>query len=167
MKASNRLDKTDRKIIRLLNEDGRMSSAEIARRLGDISPRTVSSRVDNLIEHEIISIRAIINPSAIGYDILADVMIEVEPGRVREVAETVAQFPQVSYAACATGDCDVSISLRVRSTEELFDFVTEKIGNIPGVQRAHTHLLPAKLKDIDMWLPETILEDSESDGGDQ
>ncbi len=165
MRANNRLDKIDIEIIRLLNEDGRMSNAELARRIGDVSARTVSNRVESLIERQIISVKAIVNPAALGYNILADVLIEVEPGRIREVAETVAQFPQVSYAACATGDCDVSISLRVRSNQELFDFVTEKIGKIPGVQRSHTHLLPAKLKDIDAWLPESILREAESDHG--
>jgi Lrp/AsnC family transcriptional regulator for asnA, asnC and gidA len=151
-----RLDRTDWEIIALLNQDGRMTSAEIARTLGDISPRTVSNRVESLIERGVINIRAVINPEAIGYGVLADVFIEVEPGRVREVAETVATFPQVSYVACATGDCDVSVSLRVRSNAELFDFVSERIGKIPGVRRTQTHLLPVKIKDLDTWFPDVI-----------
>lgn len=141
-----------------------MSNAEISRRLGDIPARTIGHRVDSLIERKIISIKAIVNPVALGYNILADVFIDVDPGLVREVAETVSEFPQVSYVACATGECDVSISLRVRSTEELFDFTTEKLGKIPGVRRTQTHLLPVKLKDIDMWLPEMVVEGLEDEG---
>jgi Lrp/AsnC family transcriptional regulator for asnA, asnC and gidA len=156
-RSQHTLDEIDREIIRLLNEDGRMSNAEIARRLGDIPPRTVSHRVDGLIAREIIAIKAIVNPVALGYRVLADVFIEVEPGRVREVAEMVAEFAQVSYVACATGECDVSISLRVHSNEELFEFVTEQLGKIPGVRRTQTHLLPAKLKDIDSWLPDAVI----------
>ena len=155
------LDRIDREIIRLLNEDGRMSNAEIARRLGGIPPRTISHRVEGLIARDIIAVRAIVNPVALGYSILADVFIEVEPGHVREVAETVARFPQVSYVACATGECDVSISVRVRSTEELFNFVTEQVGRISGVRRTHTYLLPAKLKDIDTWLPDAVITDEQ------
>ena len=151
------LDKIDREIIRLLNEDGRMSCAEIARRLGGVSPRTVRHRVESLIGRNIIKVRAIVNPVALGYHVMADVLIEVEPGRVREVAEAVAAFYQVSYVACATGDTDVSISLRVRNNEELFDFVTEQLSRIPGVRRTQSHLLPAKLKDIDTWLPAEVL----------
>ena len=150
------LDSTDRNIIALLNKDGRMSSAEIARRLGNISARTVSHRIEWLIEHGIITIKALVDPAAVGYGVLADVFIEVEPGHVREVADIVAAFPQVSYVACATGECDVSISVRVRNNEELFDFVTEQLGKIPGVRRTQTHLLPMKLKDIDDWLPDSI-----------
>jgi Lrp/AsnC family transcriptional regulator for asnA, asnC and gidA len=149
----NHLDDIDRTIILLLNEDGRMSSAEIARRMGDIPPRTVSHRVENLVGRGIISIKAILNPEALGYDVLADVYLEVEPGRVREVANIVADFPQVSYVACATGESDVSISIRVRNVTELFNFVTEQLSVISGVRRTQTHLLPVKVKDLDNWLP--------------
>ena len=155
------LDRIDREIIRLLNEDGRMSNAEIARRLGAIPPRTVRHRVERLIARGIIAVRAIVNPVALGYHVLADVFIEVEPGRVRAVAETVARFSQVSYVACATGECDVSISIRVRNNEELFDFVTEQLGRTPGVRRTQTYLLPAKLKDIDTWLPDAVITDGQ------
>jgi Lrp/AsnC family transcriptional regulator for asnA, asnC and gidA len=155
-KSRHTLDRIDREIIRLLNKDGRMPNAEIARRLGGVSPRTISHRVEGLIVRGIITVKALVNPVALGYGVLADVFIEVEPGRVREVAETVVRFPQVSYVACATGECDVSISLRVRSNEELFEFVTEQLGRIPGVRRTQTHLLPVKLKDIDTWLPDIL-----------
>jgi Lrp/AsnC family transcriptional regulator for asnA, asnC and gidA len=94
---------------------------------------------------------------------MADVYIEVEPGRVREVAYQAAEFPQSSYVACATGESDVSISLRARSIEELFDFVTEKLSKIPGVRRTQTHILPLKIKDLDTWLP-PIAYDSSDDG---
>ena len=160
-KSHHTLDRIDRKIIRLLNQDGRMSNAEIARQLGDVPQRTIGHRVERLIACDIISVRAIVNPVALGYVVLADAFIEVEPGCVRRVAETVAEFPQVSYVACATGETDVSISLRVRTNEELFYFVTEQLGNIPGVRRTQTHLLPLKLKDIDSWLPSTVI------GGEQ
>ena len=153
----NSVDHTDRAIIALLNEDGRMSSAEIARRLGDVPSRTVSYRIDHLIERGIISVKAIVNPPALGYNVLADVFLEVEPGRVRAVADIVASFPEVSYVACATGESDVSISVRVRNNEELFNFVTDQLSEIPGVRRTQTHLLPVMLKDIDSWLPTELI----------
>jgi len=162
-RSQHTLDRIDREIIRLLNEDGRMSNAEIARRLGGVPSRSISHRVERLIARDIINVRAIVNPLALGYHVMADVLVEVEPGCVRKVAETVARFPQVSYVACATGDTDVSISLRVRSNEELFDFVTDQLSRIPGVRRTQTHLLPAKLKDIDTWLPPNVLDASEGE----
>ena len=158
MRSSNFPDQTDWEIIELLNSDGRMPSAEIARRLGNVTPRTVNNRIKMLTEQGIIDIRAVINPVAVGYGVLADVYVEVEPGRVREVAEIVAEFPQTTYVACATGDSDVSISLRVRTIEELFQFVDEKLGKIPGVRRTQSYVLPIKLKDLDTWLPPDIFD---------
>jgi DNA-binding Lrp family transcriptional regulator len=72
---------------------------------------------------------------------------------VRAVADIVASFPEVSYVACATGESDVSITVRVRNNEELFNFVTDQLSVIPGVRRTQTYLLPVMLKDIDSWLP--------------
>ena len=152
-------DNTDWKIITLLNEDGRMPSAEIARRLGNVSARTVTNRIEALTREGIINIRAIVNPEMVGYGVLADVFIEVEPGRVREVAEGVAEFPQISYVACATGDTDVIISLRARNIEELFNFVDETLGKIPGIRRTQTYLLPLKVSDNMTWLPPYSLDD--------
>lgn len=151
-------DCTDWNIIALLNEDGRMPSTEIARRLGNVSARTVTNRIHALTEQGIITVRAIVNPEPVGYNVMADVFIEVEPGRVREVAKEVAEFPEVTYVACATGATDVSISLRVRSIEEMFNFVSEKIGKIPGVTRTQSFLLPLKIKDFDTWLPPNVME---------
>lgn len=152
-------DHTDWEIIALLNEDGRIPSAEIARRLGSVSARTITSRIEALTREGIINIRAIVNPETVGYSVLADVFIETEPGRLREVAERVAEFPQISYVACATRDTDVIISLRARDIEKLFNFVNETLGKIPGVRRTQSYLLPFKIIDNMTWLPPYSLDD--------
>jgi Lrp/AsnC family transcriptional regulator for asnA, asnC and gidA len=154
-------DQTDWKIIALLNEDGRMSSAEIARRLGDVSARTVTNRIDVLTEHGIINIRSIVNPEMVGYGVLADVFIKVDPGKLRIVAESLAEFPQISYLACATGDTDIIISVRARSINELYSFVIEVLGKIPGVHHTETYPLPLNIKSITTWMPPDIFEDDE------
>ena len=166
LRSPNFPDQIDWKIITLLNEDGRMPSAEIARRLGNVSSRTVNNRIGALTDQGFIDIRAVVNPEAVGYGVLADVYVEVEPGRVLEVAELVAEFPQATYVACATGDSDVSISLRVRTIEELFQFVDQKLGKIPGVRRTQSYVLPIKLKDLDTWLPPNALDSGDSSSPD-
>jgi DNA-binding Lrp family transcriptional regulator len=156
-----RPDPTDWKIIALLNEDGRMSNTEIARQLGDVSARSVSNRISALTEQGIINIRSIVNPEAVGYGVLADVFIEVEPGYVRDVAQHMADLPQVSYTACATGDTDVIISVRARNINELYDFVIETLSKIPGVRHTQTLPLPVKMKSVVRWMPPDVLEDEE------
>jgi Lrp/AsnC family transcriptional regulator for asnA, asnC and gidA len=154
-------DHTDSQIIRLLNEDGRIPSAEIARRLGDVSARTVTNRIEALSREGIINIRAVVNPETVGYGVLADVFIETEPGRLREVADRVAEFPEISYVACATGDTDVITSVRARNIKELYNFVIEVLGKTPGIRNTQSFLLPLKIKNIATWLPPDMLEDGE------
>ncbi len=143
-------DSIDRAIIDLLMQDGRMSSAEIARRVGT-SERSVRYRVERLRSSGVIRIAAIVNPKAVGYPVTADVWMEIEPGQVLAVARKMAALAQVSYVAASTGDRDLSIQVQARDNEELYRFVTEIIGNIPGVRRTSTILVPMVLKDVYDW----------------
>jgi DNA-binding Lrp family transcriptional regulator len=154
-------DRTDWEIIALLNNDGRMSSAEISRQLGDVSARTVTNRIDVLTENGIINIRSIVNPDMVGYGVLADVFVEVEPGTVRSVADHLAELSHVSYLACATGDTDIIISVRSSTIEELYSFVTEVVGKVSGVRHTRTYLLPLNIKTSATWIPPYVFEDDE------
>ncbi len=71
------VDDLDRAILDCLYEDGRMPCAEIARRLGHVSVRTVSNRIRRLTDKGIINIRPVVLPKAIGYNISADVSVWV------------------------------------------------------------------------------------------
>ncbi|MCL5941924.1 MAG: Lrp/AsnC family transcriptional regulator [Actinobacteria bacterium] len=154
---THRLDDIDRRIISLLLEDGRMPSAEIARRIGHVSERTVRYRIDRLVNNGVIQVSAVVNPRALGLAVTADVFIEVVPGRLRSVAQSLAQLPQVSYVAYSTGERDLSIQVYARDNAELHTFVSEVIGNIPGVARTSTMLVPWKVKDVHQWhVPEEL-----------
>ena len=56
------LDAIDREVVSLLLEDGRISSAEITRRIGHVSERAVRSRIERLIRTGVIRVSAIVNP---------------------------------------------------------------------------------------------------------
>jgi Lrp/AsnC family transcriptional regulator for asnA, asnC and gidA len=153
-------DRLDQAIVRLLIEDGRMSSTEIARRIGDVSERSVRYRIDRLIQQGVIRLSAIVNPKAIGFPVMADIFIEVEPGQVMDVANRMAKFECVSYIACSTGDRDLSIQVYARDNEELYRFVTEVVGNVPGVRKTSTVLVPLVLKDNYEWhIPDSVCVD--------
>ena len=80
------LDDLDRTIITLLGVDGRLSASEVAARIGGVSERTVRNRITALLQSKMITIGAIPDPTAMGREVEADVMIEVAPGRVESVA---------------------------------------------------------------------------------
>ena len=98
-------DNIDWKIITFLNENGRMPSAEIARKLGNVSARTVTNRINALTENGIISVRAIVDPVKVGYGVMADVFIEVEPHEFfsRNNTDVVCQI-EISFVQAALGD---------------------------------------------------------------
>jgi Lrp/AsnC family transcriptional regulator for asnA, asnC and gidA len=139
------LDDLDRAIIHCLQIDGRMASAEIARKLS-VAERTVRARIDRLIGDNVIRLVATIVPATVGYGVMADVFLEVEAGRVQEVAELIASKPEVGYVGLTTGDRDISIQIHAASVEALYDFVTDELGRIPGVVRTKTFIIPKIIK---------------------
>jgi Lrp/AsnC family transcriptional regulator for asnA, asnC and gidA len=146
-----RIDDLDRAIVKQLQEDGRMSSAEIARRISGITERAVRYRIDRLIGDGVIRIRAIVNPRALGLPVMGDVTLEVESGHVQEVAQRVAQFDCVGYVAFSMGEKDISLQAYTGDNDELYRFATEVLGNLRWVTKTTTVIVPQKVKDIDEW----------------
>ena len=146
-----KLDSIDRAIVSQLVEDGRMSSAEITRRVGHVSERAVRYRIERLIRSGVIRIGAVVDPQAVGYPVIGDVLIDVAPGRLQDVAAQIVQFDNVSYVAGSVGDGDLSVQVCARDTEELLRFVNEVIGKVAGVARTRTVMVPWKLKDVYQW----------------
>jgi Lrp/AsnC family transcriptional regulator for asnA, asnC and gidA len=145
------IDEIDNNIVNLLMQDGRMSAAEIARKIGNISERAVRYRVDRMIADGLFKVSAIINPKAVGYSVIADVFIEVESGLIPEVAEKLTEYDCVSYVACSIGERDISVQVVAHSTDEVYSFVTEVIGKVPGVRKTTTSIVPRVLKDVYEW----------------
>jgi DNA-binding Lrp family transcriptional regulator len=146
-----KIDEIDKKISDLLIEDGRMTCVEIARRIGNITERAVRYRIDRLIKKGIVEIRGNVNAKNLGFNVFADVFIEVEPGLVIEVARKIAEFECVSYVACATGERDISVQIFAKDNTELYTFVTDVISRISGVRRTHTSFVPVIVKDDHRW----------------
>jgi Lrp/AsnC family transcriptional regulator for asnA, asnC and gidA len=156
-----KLDQLDKEIIDLLTKDGRMSCAEIARAIGSVSERSVRYRLEKLIEENIIRINASPVPQSLGYTIVADVFIEVEVGQVREIASKIASYEIVSYVAGSTGESDIRIQIIAQNNRELYEFVTNVLGKIPGVRKTTTSMVPFMVKDIEQWrIPSSVFRDS-------
>jgi Lrp/AsnC family transcriptional regulator for asnA, asnC and gidA len=144
-------DNTDLEIIDMLMIDGRMPAAEISRRLGGISERVVRYRIDRMVAEGLIKISAIVNPKSVGFAIIADVVIEVEPAQIKNVANQLAGYECVSYVACSIGEMDVSVQVVGKDTEEVYQFSTEVIGKMLGVRKTTTSIVPIVLKDVYQW----------------
>jgi len=145
------LDQIDCQIIGLLRHDASVSSREIAQRLY-VSPRTVRSRIERLRNAGVIEFTIRINRQRAGYPATADVVAEVEAHRVRDVAERIAQFPEVGYVSITTGSHDLSIQVYGASTDDIHSFVMEKLAPLRGVVRTNTFVL-FKIVKQGGWVP--------------
>ena len=153
------IDKIDLKIVNLLLDDGRKSASEIARQIGEVSERAVRYRIERMIEEDVIRLSAVVRPEALGLPIRADVWLEVESDRIREVAQIMAGYENVTYVACSIGENDISIQVVAKDTDEVYRFVTETIRKVPGVRRTTTSIVPLIIKDVYQWrAPETVIK---------
>ncbi|OGO11920.1 MAG: hypothetical protein A2Y53_01660 [Chloroflexi bacterium RBG_16_47_49] len=158
------IDNTDKKIVNLLMEDGRMPASEMARRIGGISERVIRYRIERIVKEGYIQISAITNPKSLGYVVTADVFLEVESGAILDVAKKATEYECVSYVACSIGERDISIQVVGHDTNEVYQFVTNVIGKIPGVRKTTTSIVPLVLKDVYQWkMPGTACESVDSE----
>lgn len=129
------LDDLDRTIIALLGVDGRLSASEVAGRIGGVSERTARNRISALLQSKMIIIGAIPDPTAMGREVQADVMIEVAPGMIESVAVALGECDEIGYLAATSGKFNLTGSLSVASHAELLDFCENTIGKLEGVRR--------------------------------
>jgi len=112
-------DQTDRRIIGELSAEGRLSFAELGRRV-NLSPPAVAERVQRLERSGVIAgYRAEIDPAALGYPLTAIVRVKPAPGRLRRIPELAAEIPQVGECHRITGEDCFYVKLHLRSIDEL------------------------------------------------
>ncbi len=131
------MDELDRKIIGILQVDGRASNAKIARQL-EVSEGTIRRRLKRLIEDEAIQVVALPEPSKLGYNTEAIVGIQVEPGKLEGVANELVRVPETLNVSVTTGAFDIFAWVALPSPEQLHSFLLGTLGKIPGVKRSET-----------------------------
>jgi Lrp/AsnC family transcriptional regulator, regulator for asnA, asnC and gidA len=145
------LDALDHQLIDQLRRDGRLANTEIARRLG-VSETTVRNRIQRLVGEGVLQVAAILNLSRLGYEVDVIVGIHCAPSRAEEVAAELGAMPEVRYLAYVTGRYDLLLAAFFQSREELFEFLVERLGKIPGIARTETlNVLRLARRDYDFW----------------
>ena len=70
----------------------------------------------------------------------AMVLIDVDAGRIPEVAAEIAEVPGVSEVYSVTGEVDLIAMIRVRQHDELADVIADKVSKVEGVLRTQTYI---------------------------
>ena len=135
------MDELDRKIIALLQLDGRASNAKIAREVG-VSEGTVRRRLRRLVKDDMVKVVAVPNLEKLGYATTALIGISTGPGKSDTVADAIAAMEEAHYVAITTGSFDVFVWAGLESAENLGNFLRTKVGVVDGVQGTQTFVNP-------------------------
>lgn len=139
------MDDLDRKLIDLLQVNGRASNARIARQVG-VSEGTVRRRLRHLIQSKIIRVVAVPDPQQMGLNTIALVGVQADPDKIDAVASRLSELPEAQYTALTTGSYDIFIWVALPTAEDLGHFLRQKVGATPGVRRTETFVHLSILK---------------------
>jgi Lrp/AsnC family transcriptional regulator, leucine-responsive regulatory protein len=139
-----KLDATDRRILSVLQAEGRISNLDLAERVG-LSPTPCGRRLRRLEETGVITgYGARINPAALGLGVSVIVTVRLArqtPNDISEFLKAVRQQPEITECLLVTGNLDYVLRLRVRDVEALRDFILAKLKSIPCVSETSTMLI--------------------------
>src|SRR4051794_39399609 len=130
------LDDVNKQIIELLQRDGRMSYAGLAKVVG-LSEAAVRQRVQRLLDNAVMQIVAVTDPLTLGFARQVMVGLKVE-GDMRPVAAALAQIPEVDYVVICAGAYDLLAELVCTDDDHLLVLLNDKIRAIPGVTGTET-----------------------------
>lgn len=140
------LDDLDRKIVDVLQHEGRLSVPALAERVGT-SRATAYSRFDRLVEGGvIIGFGANVDPVKLGLNVAALAMVRIRQVRWRTAADSLASVDGVEWLALSAGSSDFVLLLRAESLEHLRDVVLEQVLAVDGVEGIETRVLLEELR---------------------
>jgi Lrp/AsnC family leucine-responsive transcriptional regulator len=113
------LDEIDRRLLEELGADGRLTMAELGRRIS-LSPPAVAERVQRLERGGVITgYKAVIDPKAIGYPLAAVVRVRPASRQLQRIPELARETPEVVECYRITGEDCFFLKLHLRSIDDL------------------------------------------------
>jgi len=142
------LDRIDRKMLGLLQDDGRLSNADLAAAVG-VSPATCHRRTQALFATgHIQSVRARINPASVDLGTLVMVGVVLDrstPESFTAFEAAVADMRELLDCHLVAGDFDYLLKIRVRDMSDFNALHSKMLIALPGVRQIRTFFV---LKDV-------------------
>ncbi len=127
----------DAALLSALAADGRTPFADLAAATG-WSETTVRRRVEQLRESGALYFDLELDMPTFGFRSAAWLWMSVPPSHLAEVGAALAKFPEVAYAVATTGPANLAACAVCRDADSLYEFLTVKVGPLPGVERVET-----------------------------
>ena len=145
-----KLDSIDKKIIHLLQENGRITNNELANRIGLTTTPTLE-RVKRLEREGVIKgYTAWIDRELIrkGLTVFCSIKLSVHQlGKINEFKNSMDGLSEVLACYNITGEYDYLLHVVVSDTREYEHFLREKLTQVPGVERIYTGIVLSVLKE--------------------
>jgi DNA-binding Lrp family transcriptional regulator len=123
----------DADLLRVLAGDGRASWTALAAATGRTEAQ-VSRRLEALLAAGAVYVDVELAPVLLGFRTWAMLWISAAPGELHEVGDRIARHPETAYVAAVTGTSNLVASVLCRDSDELYGYLTRRIGPIPGVR---------------------------------
>ncbi|QLL09344.1 Lrp/AsnC family transcriptional regulator [Mycobacterium vicinigordonae] len=136
---------SDRAIVDELADDGRASYARLAQVSG-MSESAVARRLEVLMSAGALYGDVDISPELLGYPAGAALFLEVAPAAVPAVGALLAGHSQTAFVAAVGGPANLIASIRCRNVAEIYDYVTNTIGALEGVNRLEVSTVSRTIK---------------------
>ena len=144
------LDGLDRTILDALQEDGRLTNVDLARRVG-LSPSPCLRRVKSLEERGYIQgYAALLDPALIGRALQDVVMVRLTDQRQQTLAafeSAVEGIEDVLRCSLIAGDADYLLTVQVRDLDSYHALYTKRLGELPGVASLRSLVIMKAVKD--------------------
>ena len=144
------ISELDKRIIEHLQQDGRRPFTQIAADLG-VSEAAVRARTNRLIERGILQIVGVTDPLKLGFQQQALIGIRCESAKLIEVAEAVAEFPEVDYVVITAGTYDLLIETVCEDNDALLSFLADRLRRIDGIRETETFVYLKMMKQTYQW----------------
>lgn len=143
-------DALDRRIIGFLQQDGRLSNTEIARRL-KVTETTIRKRINALVDDGLVTIVGVPNPAVAGLTVSAIIGIRVHLAALHDVSEQLRSYPEVRYVGLAAGRYDIIVEAFFTDQEHVLEFVSGRLGTLQGVTAVENSLILKVVKFSYEW----------------
>ncbi len=140
------IDRTDARILLALIQDPRATVLAIAERVG-LSRNTVQARLARFDDRQTLtSFDNRIDPAALGYPLTAFINIQVTQRQLAEVAQALAEIPEVIEVSGLSGAWDLLARVVARDADDLYRIAGQILAS-PGVERTESSLVMRRLVD--------------------
>ena len=150
-----RLDEQDIKILKLLQENCKLSSREIAKKLKS-STTTVFSKIKRMEKQGVVrGYKAVLNAKALDNATTAFILASFTYRNAtsdtsfsqRDIAKQIANLPEVQEVHIITGDWDILIKAKTQDVDSVGRFVIDKLRLVKGIEKTLTCMVFDTIKE--------------------